>query len=347
MKRQLHHSAFLITHNYFPMKKGFNAFGQLLNIGRAVKQRLLFSYANYFTILFFLGLLGDPSVLSAQTCSGTAAVVVSQTGVDFPTEALGAVNGTAAQLWDTGDQIVLDLNNVLNSGSTIVVTWKGNTSSTADPIINVETSSNGTTFTAVAGSPFTLARTAAFYTNNITASGATRYVRFTTTNVYNVDLDALTFTNQACSPLCGTNTAGIVWRDYDSDGVKDANETQGLAGVTVKAFDCNGNLAETATTDANGQYAFTSLTPSATNKYRIEYSNLPPQYKPSLNGTSNKSDVQFITAASCNLNFGVNIPSDYCQASPPLIINCYVPGSYNGANAAAQSRLRFCRRQRW
>jgi hypothetical protein len=316
------------------MKKGFNSVGQSLNVCRAIQRRRLFSFANYFTILFIIALLGDPSVLRAQTCSGNAAVLVSQTGVDFPNDALGAVNGNAAQLWDTGDQIVLDLNNMLNSGSTIVVTWKGNTSSSADPVITVETSSNGTTFTAVAGSPFTLPRTAAFYTNNITTAGLTSYVRFTTTNGFNVDLDALTFTNQTCSSICGTNTAGTVWRDYNSDGIKDATETQGLGGVTVKAYDCNGNLAETATTDANGQYTFTSLIPSATNKYRIEFSNIPPQYKPTFNGTNGRTDIQFISAASCAVNLGINAPSDYCQANPNLAVPCFLNGNPLGGGTS-------------
>jgi hypothetical protein len=339
MERQLLQSAFLI-HNYFlPMKNQFLNVPSKRDTQRLCARKRSF-YASYFTILFSLGLFLTPSVLSAQTCSGNAVSVFSQTGVNNPTNALGVANAVAAELWDTGDQIVLDLNNVLNNGSTIVVTWRGNTSSTADPIIIAETSSNGTTFTAVAGSPFTLARAATYYTNNITASGNTRYVRFTTTNVFNVDLDALTFTNQTCSPLCGTNTAGTVWRDYNSNGVKSANETEGLSGVTVKAYDCNGNLAEMATTNANGQYTFTSLTPTTTNKYRIEFSNLPPQYKPSLNGAGNKTDIQFITAASCNINFGVNNPNDYCQATPQLIINCYVPGAYNGANAGGHTLVK-------
>ena len=48
------------------MKKDSNSFELSLNIGRATQRRQLFSYANYFTILFIVALLGDPSVLTAQ-----------------------------------------------------------------------------------------------------------------------------------------------------------------------------------------------------------------------------------------------------------------------------------------
>ncbi len=55
-------------------------------------------FANYFTLLFSLGLFLTPSVLEAQTCSGNATSVVSQTGVNNPTNALGVANAAAAEL---------------------------------------------------------------------------------------------------------------------------------------------------------------------------------------------------------------------------------------------------------
>lgn len=124
------------------------------------------------------------------------------------------------------------------------------------------------------------------------------------------------------------NTGGTVWRDYNNNGVKDAVETTGLSGVTVKAYDCNGNLAATTTTDYLGQYTFGTLSPvpSSTNKYRIEFSNLSYPYKPTFNGTNGRTDVQFITAASCSVSLGVNNPADYCQANPKLATPCYING---------------------
>jgi hypothetical protein len=108
------------------------------------------------------------------------------------------------------------------------------------------------------------------------------------------------------------NTGGTVWRDSNNDGIQDVGETQGLAGVTVTAYDCNGVVAATTTTDALGQYTFATLTPSVTNKYRIEFSGLPPQYQATVNGTNGHTDVQIISAAGCNINMGVQ---PICQGS--------------------------------
>jgi len=51
-----------------------------------------------------------------------------------------------------------------------------------------------------------------------------------------------------------------VWEDTNKNGLQDAGE-QGIANVTVKLYDCSGTLLATTTTDANGFYHFTNLTP--------------------------------------------------------------------------------------
>ncbi len=123
-------------------------------------------------------------------------------------------------------------------------------------------------------------------------------------------------------------TGGIVWRDYNNDGIKGSNETTGVGGVTVKAYDCNDNLVATTTTDYLGQYTFGTLSPapSSTNKYRIEFSNIPSPFSPTFNGTNGRTDVQFITSASCTVSLGVNNPVDYCQTNPKLATPCYING---------------------
>ena len=143
--------------------------------------------------------------------------------------------------------------------------------------------------------------------------------------------------NCLLAPCQSGNVGGTVWRDYNANGVKEAGETEGLGSVTVKAYDCNNNLVETTTTDYQGQYRFTTLTPSATNKYRLEFSNIPPQYKPTFNGSNGRTDVQIVSAATCTAHFGVNNPMDYCQTNPRYVLPCYVNGTSSGtaANDAA------------
>ncbi len=66
-----------------------------------------------------------------------------------------------------------------------------------------------------------------------------------------------------------------VWRDTDGNGIQDPGEP-GVAGITVKLLDANGNVLATTTTDANGTYLFAGL-PLGT--YILEFSNLPPGMK--------------------------------------------------------------------
>jgi serine-aspartate repeat-containing protein C/D/E len=47
-----------------------------------------------------------------------------------------------------------------------------------------------------------------------------------------------------------------VWLDTNANGVQDAGEA-GIAGVTVQLKNADGSVAQTATTDANGNYSFT------------------------------------------------------------------------------------------
>ncbi|MFN8344141.1 MAG: SdrD B-like domain-containing protein [Spirosomataceae bacterium] len=132
----------------------------------------------------------------------------------------------------------------------------------------------------------------------------------------------------ACPPTVCSNgqTGGTVWNDYNADGVKQSGETTGLSGVTVKAYDCNGTLVGTATTDAFGKYAFTGLTADSY-PIRVEFSNLPSfAGQGTVNGTDGRTTVQFVTAADCNVDLGILDPTDYCQSTPKVFVPCYVSG---------------------
>ncbi|MBL8429172.1 MAG: carboxypeptidase regulatory-like domain-containing protein [Dechloromonas sp.] len=51
-----------------------------------------------------------------------------------------------------------------------------------------------------------------------------------------------------------------VWEDKNANGVQDAGES-GIQGVTVKLLDSNGAVLNSMTTDANGNYLFSNLSP--------------------------------------------------------------------------------------
>lgn len=128
-----------------------------------------------------------------------------------------------------------------------------------------------------------------------------------------------------------TTVGGISFNDFNENGIKDATETV-QSNITVNVYDCNGALVQSNVTDANGDWSVTVPTiPSATVKYRVEFiipSNLAALgLQPSANGTGNRTNVQFIGAATCSSNFGVNYSGDYCQSNPPIAIPCYEPGN--------------------
>jgi hypothetical protein len=67
---------------------------------------------------------------------------------------------------------------------------------------------------------------------------------------------------------CNAEVGNYVWEDLDGDGIQDAGEP-GIPGVVVTLYNAVTNaIVETTTTDANGEYCFTGLTP---NDYYIGY----------------------------------------------------------------------------
>ena len=207
----------------------------------------------------------------------------------------------------------------------VIVDWQ-NRIGTQDIILKLQGQANVTIDPDLVSKPYVYK-----YTLTADASTKTLDANWSTTTTCAATQQTLTLPTGNCllTPCVAGNTGGTVWRDYNGDGAKDTYETAGLSGVTVKAFDCNGNLAATTTTDYLGQYTFGTLSPvvSTTNKYRIEFSNISAVYKPSFNGTNGRTDVQFISAATCALSYGVNDPVDFCQNNPTLITPYYISGT--------------------
>jgi uncharacterized repeat protein (TIGR01451 family) len=79
-------------------------------------------------------------------------------------------------------------------------------------------------------------------------------------------IDTLTITGAPGIAALGD----FVWLDADMDGIQDAGEI-GVANVTVRLLDQNGNELATTTTNANGFYSFTDLAPGT---YRVDF--VPP-----------------------------------------------------------------------
>ncbi len=127
--------------------------------------------------------------------------------------------------------------------------------------------------------------------------------------------------------------SGTVYRDFNANGVKDASASyneNGLAGVTVKAYNSANALVGTTISAASGTYSFTGLTLPL----RIEFSGFATGDYTGPAGSNNSSSIQFYSAANSTANFGVNYPSDYTQPNPLVIYPQVTSGNLTG-NAAA------------
>ena len=71
-----------------------------------------------------------------------------------------------------------------------------------------------------------------------------------------------------------TGVGDFVWLDVNEDGIQDVGET-GVPGIDVEIKIDGGTSVATTTTDANGYYSFTSLSP---NTYRLYFTSLPAGY---------------------------------------------------------------------
>ena len=65
-----------------------------------------------------------------------------------------------------------------------------------------------------------------------------------------------------CTTELKASLGDRVWEDVNKNGIQDNGEN-GVSNVTVKLYDCSDNLISTKTTDANGLYLFSNLTPGS------------------------------------------------------------------------------------
>lgn len=125
----------------------------------------------------------------------------------------------------------------------------------------------------------------------------------------------LTFTSALSVP---GQIDGRVFRDDNVNGADD-NEG-GIDGVTVTAYYAAGNVAATTTTAIGGGYALTGLTNGET--YRIEFSNLPGNYRTGTTGISGTS-VRFVQPDTTGVDYAVRVPVGCNQVDPNALVNTY------------------------
>ncbi|MBM0377746.1 YSIRK-type signal peptide-containing protein, partial [Staphylococcus pseudintermedius] len=113
-----------------------------------------------------------------------------------------------------------------------------------------------------------------------------------------------------------------VWHDSNQNGIQELGE-EGVGGVTVEVFDTATNTkVGQAVTNADGSYLITNI-PNGT--YRVEFSNIPDQYKvsPSNQGGDDQKDSNGLSS-TITVNGKDNLSADLGIYKPTYKIGDYV-----------------------
>lgn len=142
----------------------------------------------------------------------------------------------------------------------------------------------------------------------------------------------------AADPLAGT-ISGTVYRDFDSDGIFDANEP-GIAGITVTAVDNLGSIS-TVTTGNAGTYTTASLSGTSA---RIEFT-LPTDgsldfLNPSVAGGTTVQFIDISGGNASNINSGFLNPAQYSIAAPNVVVPRWTRGEPTTAPNNADATVR-------
>ena len=162
------------------------------------------------------------------------------------------------------------------------------------------------------------------------SSGSAVVMRWTVTNGACSDFDEVILTYSAVE--------GIVFHDYNYNGINDAGSDFGLAGVIVEAYDDNGVLVSSTTSMTDGSYTLSGLTLG--DMYRLEFS-LPASLlflEDSNIGADNGGQVQFVLAGAM-AGAGFADPNAYCQPNPRWFVSCFTNGDPQHASNVGQPAL--------
>lgn len=130
----------------------------------------------------------------------------------------------------------------------------------------------------------------------------------------------------ACTDPCTDNLGGNVFNDFDNDGADAGAAEVGQANVLVEIYECDSDVPVATTyTNADGDWSIDD--DAITYPVRVEFSTpLQDWLQSSAAGTDNGTNTQFVDAASCEVDYGVIDPMDFCQTNPNLLIPCHVNG---------------------
>jgi len=138
--------------------------------------------------------------------------------------------------------------------------------------------------------------------------------------------------------------SGTVFRDFNASGTRENTPTYqepGVPGVIVKAYDAQGGVAATATTDAQGNYTLQGL--STGTFYRVEFTGLQEGDQYGALGASNGSAVQFVKTelnGTSGVDLGINYPAQYASSTNPRIAtSAFIAGNPLGGHTGHNTSI--------
>jgi len=127
----------------------------------------------------------------------------------------------------------------------------------------------------------------------------------------------------------GSEITGILFRDYNANGVQDALEP-GISGIVVTAYGTTGGTASCEST-ADGSYGIDPTTYPARLEFTLPTDGTLDFLKPGAAGSNSQTSVTFVTGPTANVDVGFSNPADFCGANPAptLATSCFVFGEQN------------------
>ncbi len=133
--------------------------------------------------------------------------------------------------------------------------------------------------------------------------------------------------------------SGSIYRDYNADGARSLTEA-GVAAITVTAYDDQGTVVATTSSDARGHYRLAVANGRAV---RVEFSALPAYLQPGAAGSTASTTVAFATSPVDDLDLALANPGQHCQnrTETALALPCNMYGAATGAHGQKGAVLRY------
>jgi len=164
---------------------------------------------------------------------GFGSVAMQSLSVGPPEYVLGAPNGSAAQLYDNGDYIVIDFIDTVLAGQEYVIYWRQRSGASGISTLNW---SESLTYGSYDPPRNITTSNEELFSQSVTATNDFRYIRIFNNNGSDFEVDAVSYTTVKCfSSICAPGFSGHLLSGnalpLEAADIKDVNNARSIAGV--------------------------------------------------------------------------------------------------------------------